>query len=132
MRRKAIVVVLTSLLMLVLPVTKAFAISSNGGTVNTQMNNNMGSIIDSTTVDGWHSSGGYWTFNYNDWNSSFRVNDNDVANYFSGTSKTFNENLVISRNLPQSVKNFIRIYGKDKVGIKITVGKDGSILNNAV
>lgn len=132
MRRKVIVVVLTSLLMLVLPVTKAFAISSNGGTVNTQMNNNMGSIIDSTTVDGWHSSGGYWTFNYNDWNSSFRVNDNDVANYFSGTSKTFNENLVISRNLPQSVKNFIRIYGKDKVGIKITVGKDGSILNNAV
>ena len=79
MRRKAIVVVLTSLLMLVLPVTKAFAISSNGGTVNTQMNNNMGSIIDSTTVDGWHSSGGYWTFNYNDWNSSFRVNDNDVC-----------------------------------------------------
>ena len=132
MRRKAIVVVLTSLLMLVLPVTKAFAISSNGGTVNTQMNNNMGSIIDSTTVDGWHSSGGYWTFNYNDWNSNFRVNDSDVANYFSGTSKTFNENLVISRNLPQTVKDFIRIYGKDKVGIKITVGKDGSILNNAV
>ena len=40
MKRKAIVVVLTSLLTLMLPVTKAFAISSNGGTMNTQMNNN--------------------------------------------------------------------------------------------
>lgn len=132
MKRKAIVVVLTSLLTLMLPVTKAFAISSNGGTMNTQMNNNMGNIIDSTTVDGWHSSGGYWRFNYNDWNSSFSVNDSDVPNYFSGTAKTFNENLVITRNLPQAVKDFIRVYGKDKVGIKITVGKDGSILNNAV
>ena len=132
MKRKVSIVILTTLLTLTLPFSKVFAISSNGGTVNTQMNNKMGNIIDSTTVDGWHSSGGYWTFNYNDWNSSFRVNDNDVANYFSGTSKTFNENLVISRDLPQAVKDFIRIYGKDKVGIKITVGKDGSILNNAV
>ena len=107
MKRKVSIVILTTLLTLTLPFSKVFAISSNGGTVNTQMNNKMGNIIDSTTVDGWHSSGGYWAFNYNDWNSSFRVNDNDVANYFSGTSKTFNENLVISRDLPQAVKDFI-------------------------
>lgn len=132
MKRKVSIVILTTLLTLTIPFSKVFAISSNGGSVNTQMNNNMGSIIDSTTVDGWHSSGGYWRFNYNDWSSSFSVNDSDVANYFSGTSKTFNENLVISRTLPQSVKDFIRVYGKDKVGIKLTVGKDGSILNNAV
>ena len=132
MKRKVSIVILTTLLTLTLPFSKVFAISSNGGSVNTQMNNNMGSIIDSTTVDGWHSSGGYWRFGYNDWNSSFIVNDSDVPNYFSGTSKTFNENLVINRTLPQTVQNFIKIYGKDKVGIKITVGKDGSILNNAV
>lgn len=110
----------------------AFAVSSNGGEINTNMNNRVDSIIDSTTIDGWHSSSGYWAFNYNDWTENFKVNDAQVANYFTGTHKRFEYNLSIERGLPQSVKDFIRVYGKDKVGIRFNVGNNGSILNNSI
>lgn len=110
----------------------ALSLNSNGGTVNSHLNHKMNGIVGSTTIDGWHSSGGYWTFNYNDWTNSFRIYDANVASYFSGTSKLFSESLTISRTLPSDVQKFISIYGTDRLGIKMTVGKDGSINGNVV
>lgn len=132
MNRKKIKFLISVILMLVFQSKVALAISSNGGTLNNNMNNKFGTITDSTTIDGWHSSSGYWRFSFNDWNKEFIVKDADVPNYFSGTQKTFNQNLEINRTLPTEVQKFISVYGKDKLGVKFTVGKNGSILGNDI
>ena len=132
MRRKFLKFSLVVFLIFSFQHSVVFAISSNGGTVNGHMNNRFGDITDSTTIDGWHSSIGYWRFNFDDWTKDFRVDDKDVPNYFSGTQKTFNQNLDITKTLPTEVQKFIKVYGKNRLGIKFTVGKNGSILGNDI
>ena len=113
-------------------VAKAASISSNGGTVNSHLHNKIGSISDSQIIGGWHSSSKYWLFQYNSWSSEFTIKDADVPSYFTGTSKLFDHSISLNKDLPQEVKNFINVYGIGAVGMKISVGKSGSIYGNLV
>lgn len=102
--------------------SKAYAINNNNGKVNSHLTNYAGEIKTSTTVDSWHSSGGYWRFNYNDWTQTYQVNDSDVPVFFSERGKTFVTNLYLTYTLPTQVQNFIRAYGKERLGMNLFVG----------
>ena len=132
MKSKIHLFLLTILISLFMFGSNAMALNSNGGTVNSHMNNLITVSESSTIIGGWHSSGGYWRFDYNDWEKSFNVYDYDVPSYFSGTSKTFPYTLNIYRKFYGKEKDFISIYGKDKLSFKLEVGKSGSILNDYV
>lgn len=112
----------------------AATISSNGGTLNSHLNNPIGTITDSQVIGGWHSSGGYWIFQYNSWSEEFTIKDGNVPSYFpeSSTSKLFDYNISLSKDLPQQVKDFINVYGASSLGMKLTVGKSGSVYGNVV
>lgn len=110
----------------------ALSLNSNGDTINPHMNDRLGDVNIKSVIEGWHYSGGYWKFNYNDFTKSFTVRDRDVPTYFTGTSKNFPGNLLLSYSLPSQVVNFANIYGYDKLGVKFKGGKDGSVYGNSV
>lgn len=110
----------------------AASLNSNGGTVNSHLTNPLDTVKDDGLVWGWHYSGGYWGFGYTGGDSTYKVYDANVANYFTGTSKMFDYDIKLSKDLPQSVKNFINVYGVGALGVKLTVGKTGSVYGNLV
>lgn len=112
--------------------TKAYAINNNNGKVNSHLTNKAGQIKTSTTVDSWHSSGGYWKFNYNDWTQTLVINDSDVPVYFSERGKTFNNNISVTYTLPTEVQNFIKAYGKERLGMNMYVGPTDAVKGNDV
>lgn len=108
----------------------AVGINPNGGQINNNMDTYFGGTSGSTEFGAWHSANKSWTFNYNDATSSAIVTDGSQPNYFTGVSKIPDYNLAITRDFPPDVKKFVDIYGFNNLGIKLNLGKVGSILGN--
>lgn len=107
----------------------------NQSTVNSNMNLNLESISYVTSIGAWHYaedplSG--WIINYNDWANSFTIADSDIQNYFSGSSKNFLYGYSKTFDLSSDVQKFIEVYGKDKLGMNISVGKTGSVVGDKI
>ena len=103
---------------------------------STTMKDHIGSVNQTATFWSWHSSGGYWKFYYPNvdkgGNQSITVYDKDVTTYFPGTSKLADDNIIVEYDLPSSIRNFINVYGLDKLGIKFEIGQSGSINNDVI
>lgn len=110
----------------------AASISSNGGTTNAHLKEHLGSINTNGLVWGWHYSGGYWGFGYDGSDSTYKVYDANVPQYFGGNSKLFDYNISLNCGLPDEVRRFIDVYGTGAVGMKVTVGKSNSVYGNLV
>lgn len=103
---------------------------------STSMKDHIGSVNQTESFWSWHYSGGYWRFNYtnidNGGNKTITVYDKDIPTYFPGTSKVHTDNIIVEYSLPSSIRNFVNVYGLDKLGIKFNIGQSGSISNDVI
>lgn len=106
--------------------------------VNDDMRKWIGDTDEEVKFEAWHhaagnNKAGYWKFKRNDKNFTKTIYDDEVLKYFSGTSKLLPGGIIsVTYNLPSQAKKFISIYGADKLGLKINIGKDGSIQGNKI
>lgn len=83
-------------------------------------------------IEGWHGSGGYWQFTYNEGVASFIVKDSDVANYFSNSSKVFENTILNKFTLPASVRTHMNKNGNSSVIMQATPVNQDSVYNGEV
>jgi hypothetical protein len=113
---------------------------SKDGTVNSHMTNYLDSVDVTFHVEMWHSSGdratpsspwtsdlSHWWIDYpHDLNPSdtgrYKIYDTDAPSFFTGTSRVLPVKISRKFPLPQSVKNFINVYGTNQIGMKFTFG----------
>lgn len=86
------------------------------------------------SIQAWHGSGGVWWFTYMNGGQTkkFSLTDAQIPVYFTGTQKTFTEDISNSYTLPSAVKDFINKYGVSKLKVVATPKLQGSVANNNV
>lgn len=108
--------------------------------MNSSLTNHIGQISAKPEIWMWHSSAisrrDYWDIFYYNFDKDgvgtfHRIYNSDVKNFYTGR-KVFVDDIVVYYGLSEQVKKFISVYGLENLGIKISVGKDGSVNNNVI
>lgn len=130
-----------SLLTLTLCFSKGYAYSAKRDShINSNLTNNIGFSSGRPLVYAWHSSStssrDNWVFNYHNEDKSgnygkYTIANSSISSYFTG-SKTFHDEIVVYCDLPEQVKKFVNVYGAENLGVKLSIGVNGSISGNNV
>lgn len=130
-----------SLLTLALCFSKGYAYDAKRDShINSNLTNNIGSSSSNPVIYSWHSSAASardnWVFNYQNEDKSgnfgkYTIANGSISSYFTG-SKTFHDEIVVYCTLPDQVKQFVDVYGAENLGIKLSIGANGSISGNNV
>ena len=130
-----------SLLLCTLCLNKGYAYDvKRDSHINSNLTNNIGSSTGRPLFYGWHSSAenyrNNWVFNYHNEDKSggygkYTIANGSISSYFTG-SKTFHDKMVVYFDLPEQVKKFVNVYGAENLGVKLSVGANGSISGNNV